>query len=204
VAGVIVTIAGAKGGGGKSTVAVSLAEAGARHHGEAMLVDADPQGSTGRWATLAEEADGPLASVVVGIPSRDLARRLGGVGADRYRLAVIDTPPGDAGIIRAAIDVARVVVIPVRPTGADLDRMWSTLDVIEGAGAVPLVVLSQVRANTRALAAAVLVLRDAKVPTARTLFPAREAIGTAFGRQLRSPLVELGAELLAEVERAGR
>ena len=51
----IVTVAGLKGGTGKTTVAVSLAEACAERYGEALLIDADPQGSAMTWAELAEE-----------------------------------------------------------------------------------------------------------------------------------------------------
>ena len=200
---VLIAVAGVKGGSGKSTTSVMLAESAVRRHGESMLIDADPQASATTWASLAENAGDPLGSVVVGIPSSDLRRKLSGVGVERYNLAVIDTPPGDEPIIRAALAQSRVVVIPVRPTGPDIDRLWRTLDMVTETGSRSLVVLAQVRRNTRALAAAESVLSKAGVTLADTRIPARESIATAFGRGIGQPLIDLGDELLNEIERMG-
>jgi chromosome partitioning protein len=51
----IVTVASLKGGVGKTTLAVALAEAAAERDGGALLVDADSQGSAMKHAELAEE-----------------------------------------------------------------------------------------------------------------------------------------------------
>ena len=198
----IVTVAGLKGGTGKTTVAVSLAEAGAERHGTALLVDADPQGSAMTWAELAEEAGEPLLSAAVALPTRDLARRLEAIGAGRYALVVIDTPPGDPRITAAALAVADLVLVPARPTPADMSRLWPTVEAASTAGKPVAVVLSQVRAATRALAAAGEVLEAQEQHVAETAYPQREAIAACFGRRSTGTLSEVAVALLDEIEKA--
>ena len=42
---------------------------------------------------------------------------------------MVDTPPGTAGVIDAAIDAADLVIIPSGAAPADIDRVWPTLDL---------------------------------------------------------------------------
>jgi chromosome partitioning protein len=198
----IVTVAGLKGGTGKTTVAVSLAEAAAKRHGTALLVDADPQGSAMTWAELADEIGEPLLSATVALPTRDLARRLEAIGAGRYALVVVDTPPGDARITASALAVADLVLIPARPTAADMSRLWPTLEAVAAAGKAAAVVLSQVRVGTRGLAAAAQALATEQQHLAETLYPQREAIAACFGRRPTGVLAEAGRDLLDEIEKA--
>jgi chromosome partitioning protein len=46
-------------------------------------------------------------------------------------LVLVDTPPGTATAIDAAIDVADLVIIPTGPRAADIDRVWPTLDITQ-------------------------------------------------------------------------
>lgn len=193
-------ITNAKGGSGKSTIAVSLAEAGAERYGRALLVDADSQATVTTWGETALEAGEGLRSAGVALPTRDLVRRLEAIGAERYELTVIDTPPGDVRIMAAALEAADVVLVPARPTPADMQRVWATVEAAETAGKRPLVVLCQVRASTRSLAAAEEVLAAEEQRAAATVFPQREAIATAFGTRPKGILLELGHSLLDEIE----
>jgi chromosome partitioning protein len=45
-------------------------------------------------------------------------------------LVVIDTPPGDERLVRAAIDAADSVVIPTRAGGVEFPRVATTLDML--------------------------------------------------------------------------
>ena len=199
---VIVTVAGLKGGTGKTTVAVSLAEAAAERHDVALLVDADPQGSAMTWAEMAEESGEPLLSATVALPTRDLARRLEAIGADRYALVVIDTPPGDPRIAAAALAVADLVLVPARPTPADMSRLWPTVEAATAAGKPTAVVLSQVRTGTRGLAAAGEALEAEQQYVADTVYLQREAIAACFGRRSTGALAEAGRALLDEIDKA--
>lgn len=46
-------------------------------------------------------------------------------------LVLVDSPPGVAAAIDAAVDVADLVIIPTGPRAADIDRMWPTLDITQ-------------------------------------------------------------------------
>ena len=73
----VLTVAGLKGGVGKTTSAVHLAHALARRGSRVLLVDTDPQGSALTWS---EQAAFPLATI--GLPVRDVHRRLPALAGD--------------------------------------------------------------------------------------------------------------------------
>jgi chromosome partitioning protein len=196
---VLIVVAALKGGVGKTTVAVGVAEAAASEHGSALLVDADPQGSAMRWSDTASEEGLGLRAVTVSLPTRDLRRRLSGIGAG-YPVVVVDTPPGQLPIISAAVDLADVVVVPSQTGWSDLDRLEGTLDLARDARAPAMVVLNRVRAGTRSWEEATASLEDARVWLAKTALPQREAIAATYGRRPGAPLLSLTRELVAEIE----
>ncbi len=192
-----VVVAAYKGGTGKTTAAVALAEAGAHWRGSALLVDADPQASAMRWAEMAADDGGSgLRSVVVSLPTRDLARRLAGLRADDYPLTVVDCPPGSEPITAAALDGADVAVVTCRPAVGDLDRAWPTLEAAESAGVPSLVLLTMTRTRTRSLEATRSVLADAGVNVADVTVPQREAIAAAWGTRPGRELLDIGEQLI--------
>jgi chromosome partitioning protein len=198
---VLVTVAGLKGGVGKTTLAVGLAEAGAARWGSALLVDADEQGSALRWADLAGDR---LRAVTVALPTLDLGRRLAGLDAARYPLVVIDTGPGRPDILSAALALSDVAALPCRPSIADTDRLWRTAELAEAAGVPALAVLSFTRARTVARAAAREALRAGRVKVARAELPQREAVARGFGEPVTGALADVAGALLSELTRTAR
>lgn len=188
----IVAVANVKGGVAKTTSAIYLA-----HALKATLVDADPQGSAIGWAEAAEAAGTPLGFPVVSLPTARLAERL-----PLAKQIVIDTPPGDLKIIRAAIAAADVVLIPTGATALDMARVWHTLDLAREASARAAVLLCRVRANTRAPQEAVEALEDENVTVLATRIPLREALAFTYGEPIGA---DYGyADAAAEILKIGK
>lgn len=87
------------------------------------VLDTDPQGTSRRWWHAAQNAGTPLPFPVTYASAKQLREP---TGAD---VVFVDTPPGEAGVIDAAINAADLVVVPTQPSPADLDRVWPTLRI---------------------------------------------------------------------------
>jgi chromosome partitioning protein len=119
-----IVVTNLKGGVGKTTTAVYLSAAAvARGYDPVVLIDADRQASSAEWL---EERPVEGVTVVEAPSERTLVRALRTEDA----LVVIDTPPGDERLVRAAIDAADSVVIPTRAGGVEFPRVVSTLDML--------------------------------------------------------------------------
>lgn len=168
-----------KGGTGKTTVAVYLA-AVLHRQGRTLLVDADPQRSALSWS----ETAGGFPFPVISLPTRDLHRRLPQLWSD-YAHLVIDTPPGDVGIVRSALLACEKALIPIGPSLMDLDRLRPTLELLaEVEPHNPLtvaVLLNRVRRGTRSARAARQVLAEFGFPVLTAAIPLREAYSVSFG-----------------------
>ena len=194
----IVAVAATKGGVGKTTLAVGLAEAlAARGDGTVVLVDLDRQaeGGAADWADLADEDPGPpLAAQVATGTTGDL----GGLARLDAAHIVLDTPPGDPDVTRAAIAAAGLCVIAAGARAADLRRVAG---VAAAAGGTPVVVaLTMTRPGFAATDEARDALTAAGMTVAAATIPLRERIARAFGRNLTpaalAPFAALADELV--------
>jgi chromosome partitioning protein len=127
----IITVATMKGGSGKSTIASCLAvhwHLSGRH---ATIIDADPQRSIARLASR-ERALGGVPVVEDATENAwKTAQGLAGAG----RPIVIDTPGFRSPATLACIAAADFLLVPVKASPLDIDRMLDTLNsLIEGAG----------------------------------------------------------------------
>jgi chromosome partitioning protein len=126
----IIAVLNQKGGSGKTTLATSLACAGARRGLDVLLADADPQGTARNWRAAGPE-EGPFPSVV-GADHEGLGEAIEDIeGA--FDVIVIDGPPGvgregPGAVTVAALKAADLVLIPVQPSAADI---WASGDLAE-------------------------------------------------------------------------
>jgi chromosome partitioning protein len=114
-----------KGGSGKTTLAAHLGvQAEIAGNGPVTLIDTDPQQSLSAWWND-RQADSPrlLELSLPRLPA-ELGKVRGAPG-----LVIIDTPPLDSGLISSVIDVADLVVIPVKPSPHDLRGVSVTVDL---------------------------------------------------------------------------
>src|SRR5699024_11932340 len=92
----IVAVINTKGGVGKTTTCMYLAEAARRAGRDVTVWDADPQGSSLTWSDQAAADKKPVEFTVSGVHQRQLAR-----AAQVEGDVIIDTPPGDSQVIRS-------------------------------------------------------------------------------------------------------
>ncbi|MCA9215968.1 MAG: AAA family ATPase [Planctomycetales bacterium] len=113
-----------KGGVGKTTLAVHIADAMARKKKRVLLVDADPQGSALDWAA---SRDGDPLFPVAGLPKPSIHKELPSL-AEGYDRVIIDGPPRVYDVARAAIMASDLVLIPVQPSPYDV---WAAKEIVD-------------------------------------------------------------------------
>jgi chromosome partitioning protein len=113
-----------KGGVGKTTLAVHVADGLARQGKKVMLIDADPQGSALDWA--ASRRGEPLFAVA-GLPRASIHKELPAL-AKGYDVVLIDGPPRVYDVARSAIMASDLVLIPVQPSPYDV---WAAKEIVD-------------------------------------------------------------------------
>jgi chromosome partitioning protein len=114
----VVALATMKGGSGKSTVALCLAVHWWQQGRRVALIDADPQRSLLRWRAAAEALSGLDCEAADASSIRDLISGLLDRGSERV---VVDTPGFRSPVTDAALQMAGLCLIPVRPSPVDFE-----------------------------------------------------------------------------------
>lgn len=149
---VVIAIANLKGGVGKTTLAVNLAGALHSKRRGVVLIDADPQGTATAWG----RGDG-LPFQVRRLPLDSDARAwLAALAAESADVLVIDLPPMLGTATAAALAVADLAILPVTPSGADIEATGRALLLVANAqrerGGLPVAVLVPSKVDRRTAA----------------------------------------------------
>ena len=123
--GTIITVATMKGGSGTSTLASCLAVYWHLRGRRPTLVDADPQRSIVRLAARERALGGVSVVEDATDDASNTARRLAVEGP-----VIIDTPGFRSRTTLDCLAVADFVLVPVKPSPFDVDRMLDTLSIL--------------------------------------------------------------------------
>lgn len=122
----IISVVNTKGGVGKSTVAINLAEAFARDGFDTLLVDTDPHGTAMEWGARRENPS-PRLNVISVTNSRSLMNDYESLGS-RYDMLIVDGTPHLEQMLTVTVAVAGLAIIPINPSPNDIWKLGPLVD----------------------------------------------------------------------------
>ena len=136
-----IAVCNAKGGAGKTTLALHLAVASVQQGRNVVVLDLDPQLTAVRWHQRRNSPE----PVVLGRAVSQVAAELEMVAGHGADVVLIDTPPrawvGADNAALAAAKLADLVLLPARPAIVDLEATITTAQRIGAVTAAPVVVV---------------------------------------------------------------
>ncbi|HLW45544.1 MAG TPA: ParA family protein [Acidimicrobiales bacterium] len=188
-----IVVSNVKGGVGKTTTAIYLAACAVeRGLDPVLIVDSDRQASSAEWLE-ARPVEG------VGLEEAPSERTVARAMERHDGFAVVDTPPGDERIVRAAIERADAVVIPTRAGGVEFSRVVATVEMVPPSIPYGLVVCAA-RLGTNDLAQTVAWWEAEQVPI-WGIIPERVAIASGPEARLSREGIEAYAGVLRRATR---
>lgn len=121
----VIAVLNPKGGPGKSTLATNLARAVQLEDHRVLIADTDKQGTARDWReTQGEDMDLPS---VFGVGAPTLEKDIPDV-AHAFDCIIIDGAAKSYEVAVSAVKTADLVLIPIRPSAADI---WGVEDLVE-------------------------------------------------------------------------
>lgn len=211
----IVTFAQQKGGAGKTTLLTQLAVAWRAAARRVALIDLDPQRSLTAWVDARARAAGGVLDFAFWESSEwratgDIRRAAG--EAD---LVLVDCPGNADVLLRSAMRVADLVVIPTQPSAPDAWATRATLKMALREGAMARVAMNRVPTRGGPGEAVEALLQAEGADLAATRIGNRIAFANAFldgagvtdaakGSKAAEEILALAAEIDQLLEQAGR
>lgn len=123
----IIATVNAKGGVGKTTLAVHLADWLQLHGWETTLADCDAQRLSSRWLRAARPELATHVMDRADVIEAEIPRL-----AEKYEAVVVDAPGGLGDVAGAILSKARAIFIPTGPSNLDIMALdWATTTVRE-------------------------------------------------------------------------
>ena len=140
----VITVANLKGGVGKTTATLHLATAAQMAGIQTTIIDVDPdQQAAAKWGdSRTAERPAVISAVHSRIPQAIAEAERGGA-----ELVFIDTAAFEQKILTASIHVAKLILIPCRPTAQDVQYLTATTDIVANLQKPAVVVLNQVESR---------------------------------------------------------
>jgi chromosome partitioning protein len=201
--GAVIAFVNQKGGCAKSTTAVHFAQWLIRQKRQAILVDADAQGSSSIWLSSLE-AEIPCEVAQTSKALLDCLPKL----INQYEQVVVDGPAGLSEATQSILAKADLAIIPCQPSGVDLRSAKDAIQLIKEAQAQrqgapkAAVFLSRAVRGTRLKDEALQSLSNIGIPLLKTAIHQRQAVADTFGQEATvwDLLGAAAAEAAAEFE----
>jgi len=126
----VISVCSTKGGVGKTTLVMCLADAFARQGGTVAIVDGDPNGHVATWRARAGE-DCKVA--VISQPDETKIQDVIAEAASKFALVFVDLEGAASQAVTYAIAESDMVLIPTKVSGMDLQEVFRTYEVVKRA-----------------------------------------------------------------------
>jgi chromosome partitioning protein len=126
----VISVCSTKGGVGKTTLVICLADAFARRGGSVAIIDADPNGHIASWRERA--GVDCKVDVITDVTERAILDRIAEAAA-RYSVVLVDLEGAASQAVTYAIAESDLVLIPSKVSGMDLQEVFRTYEVVQRA-----------------------------------------------------------------------
>jgi len=152
----IIAVESQKGGSGKTTIAVHLAQAFAAGGYQTLLLDLDPQASAAEWKDVRAEE----SPAVMAVPAARLSRVIEQAKEIGTDILIIDTARHSEATALAAARASDFILVQCQPSIVDLRALRKTAELLSHVKKPTHVVLNAVSPNESVTAEAARAITD--------------------------------------------